>query len=63
MSGYFQKNVKRGTKVAIISANEADGPYTVRLYLNNGETPSSRKPRKVKTLKGAMKAAETLLSL
>lgn len=60
--GYFQKNVTKGTKVAIISANDPEGSFSVRLYINNGETASARKPMKSKTLKGAMKAAETLLS-
>lgn len=60
--GYFQKNISKGTKVAIISANETSGPFSVRLYLNNGETASSFKAKKATTLKGAMKAAETLLN-
>lgn len=60
--GYFQKNVTKGTKVAIISANETEGPFSVRLYINNGETPSSFKAKKATTLKGALKAADALLS-
>lgn len=59
--GYFQKNVKKGSRVAIISANESTGPFSVRLYVNNGET-ATLSVKKSKTLKGAMKAAETLLN-
>lgn len=63
MSGYFQKNIKRGSKMVVISANDSTGPFTARLYINNGETASARKPLKSTSLKGAMKAADKLFNL
>lgn len=61
MSGYFQKNITKGSKVAIISANDQVGPFSIRLYVNQGDT-ATEMVRKAKTLKGAEKAAEKLLN-
>lgn len=61
MNGYFQKNVKQGSKVAIISANTSAGPFTIRLYVNNGET-ATLQIKKAKSLKNAEKIAGYLVN-
>lgn len=62
MSGYFQKNIRKGSMIVVISANDDTGLFTARLYINNGETASAHKPLKSTTLKGAMKAADKLFA-
>ena len=69
----FQENVVRGTRVAVISANEPTGPFSTRLYVNAQIDPLSQKPvlvfatatlicKKAKTITGARKQATEMLS-
>jgi hypothetical protein len=57
---FFQETVKEGSRAAIITANEASGPFQIRLYVNNGETATTR-VKKAKTIAGARKAARKML--
>ena len=69
----FQENVERGSRVVVISANEATGPFTTRLYVNcklsvQG-TPvlisgtATLLHKKAKTIQGARKQASNMLEL
>lgn len=57
----FQEKVVNGSKVAIIHANEPEGPFTINLYVNYGETITLQ-ARKAKTINGARKAAQKLVT-
>jgi len=57
----FQEKITKGSKVAIISANDSEGAFSIRLYVNHGET-ATLQVRKAKTIKGARKAADKLVS-
>lgn len=56
----FFKEIRVGSRVAIISANQSDGPFSTRLYVNNGET-ATLIYRKAKTLAGAEKQAREMV--
>jgi hypothetical protein len=56
----FQTSIKKGSREVIISANTDAGPFSSRLYVNNGET-ATLVAAKAKTLKGARKQAEKML--
>ncbi len=68
----FQENVESGNRVAVISANQPDGPYWTRLYVNcqmavqgspvllSGTATLLYKT--AKTLKGARKQALEMLA-
>lgn len=56
----FQEVIKEGSRQAVISANQADGPYWIRLYVNNGET-ATLLYKKAKTIAGARKIANKML--
>ena len=57
----FSKTIRQGSKVVRISANDAQGPFTSRLYVNGGET-ATLLVKKATTLKGAEKQAKALLT-
>lgn len=60
-----QIEIKRGSRIAVISANDEQGPFSTRLYVNcqNGLTDASATLicKKAKTLKGAHKQAAEML--
>lgn len=60
----FQKNIKSGRELIVITANKNDdgtyGTFSWRIYINNGET-ASHMTGKAKTAKGAEKAANRQL--
>ena len=57
----FQETIANGSREVVISANDLEGPFTSRLYLNNGTTAGST-VKKAATLKGARKQANKILS-
>lgn len=56
----FQTTIKQGSRQVVIRANDAQGPFTSRLYVNNGET-ATLLTKKAATLKGAQKQAAKML--
>lgn len=58
--GYFQEEIKSGSRVAIVSANTPEGPYTIRLYVNDGETATTN-VKKATTLGGARGMAKEMV--
>lgn len=58
---YTQK-IYFGSKMALISANSYRGPFTTRLYVNLGETPTTN-VRKARTQEGAKKQAFRMLGV
>ena len=56
----FQHQIKSGRVVAIITANEFAGPFSTRLYINDGATATLH-VRKAKTLRGAEKQARKMI--
>ncbi len=61
MENVVQIEVWNGARLAIITANDACGPFTTRLYVNHGQTATTM-VRKATTLKGARKQAAGLLA-
>lgn len=57
----FQQTIKNGSREVIISANTEAGPFSIRLYVNNGET-ATLVSAKAKTLAGATKQARKMLT-
>lgn len=57
----FSKTIQKGSRQVVISANTPQGPFSSRLYVNNGET-ATLTCAKAKTLKGAEKQAERMLA-
>jgi len=57
---YFQEDVKSGSRVAVISANESTGPFSIRLYVDNGNV-ATLTVKKAKTIAGARKIAQQML--
>jgi hypothetical protein len=57
----FQKSIRSGSREVIISANTPAGPFSSRLYVNNGET-ATLVTAKAKSLKGAEKQAQKMLA-
>lgn len=57
---YFEERIGEGSRVSVITANEASGPFSIRLYVNKGETATTA-TGKAKTLAGARKIAQKLL--
>lgn len=55
----FQTEIKQGSLSVIIRANDAQGPFHCRLYVNCGET-ITHYTKTSKTLQGAQKAAAKL---
>lgn len=59
---YFNEQISFGTRIATISANTYEGPFTTRLFINSGETATTI-VRHAKTLKGAKLQAKRMLGL
>ena len=57
----FQREINKGGAQVMISANDAQGPFTSRLYVNYGETATAT-ARKAKTLKGAERQAKKMIA-
>lgn len=57
----FQEKVTNGSRVAIISANQPEGPFWTCLYVNHGEDITSLR-KTSQTLKGARKQAAEMVS-
>jgi hypothetical protein len=67
----YQENVERGSRVAVISANTEQGPFSTRLYVNcqmavqGGPVllsgTATLTVKQAKTLKGAHKQAAEML--
>lgn len=55
-----ETRIARGSRVVIITANTDAGPFSVRLYVNGGET-ATLQTGKAKTKAGAEKIAHRLL--
>lgn len=67
----FQENVERGSRIAVISANTPEGPFSTRLYVNAQmsvqgspvllSATATLTCKSAKTLKGARKQAAAML--
>ena len=57
---YFQEEIKAGSRSAVISANEASGPFSIRLYFDYGKV-AGHQSKKAKTIAGARKIAKSML--
>lgn len=58
----FQTQIRKGSRVVIITANDKTGPFNSRLYVNGGEDITLL-CRKAKTLDGAKKQALKLFEI
>jgi len=58
----IQVEVWNGSRLAIITANDEEGPYSTRIYVNHGQTATTQSA-KAKTLKGAKKQAARLFAV
>ena len=56
----YQEKIISGSRVAVISANQPEGPFWTCLYVNGGETITATM-KKAQTLKGARKQAAELV--
>jgi hypothetical protein len=61
---YFSETLTQGSRSVLIWANEPEGPYHLRPYLNFGETPATRElsARPLKSLEKARKRARMWLA-
>lgn len=57
----FQEKVTNGSRVAIISANQPEGPFWTCLYVNHGEDITNLR-NKAQTLNGARKQAQQMVN-
>jgi hypothetical protein len=57
----WTEEVRHGSRVARITANQPEGPYTVILYVNNGEDITHTRA-KAQTLKGARSQAQKMVT-
>lgn len=57
----MQKTIEQGSRQVKISANTDEGPFTSRLYVDNGEMATTV-VKNAKTLKGAEKQAQDMLA-
>ena len=60
-TGFFQKNVAKGSRVVRITANDINGPFTSRLFVNGGES-ATLVVEKTKSLATAEKQAARMLN-
>jgi hypothetical protein len=56
----IQQEVTQGSRKVIITANSQEGPFSLRLWVNNGET-ATLVSGKTKTLAGAIRSANRML--
>jgi hypothetical protein len=56
----YTKKIAHRTAVAIITANTESGPFSTRLYVNNGET-ATLQIKNAKTVMGAERQAAEML--
>jgi hypothetical protein len=57
----IQQQVTQGSRKVIITANSQEGPFYLRLWVNNGDTATTI-ASKAKTLSGALKQADRMLA-
>ena len=56
----YQENISKGNRVVIISANNNNGPFSVRLYVDYGNV-ATLVTSKTKTLNGAHQSAQRMI--
>lgn len=58
---YFEERIVKGSRVAVISANESSGPFTTRVFVDNGNV-ATLTVKKAKTIERARKQARQMLA-
>lgn len=58
---YFEERIPSGSRVAVITANTEAGPFSTRVYVDQGRT-ATLTVKKAKTLAGARKQAREMLA-